>query len=338
MIERFIKNDLTLRRWRKFKSKRLAFYSLIIFLFSLFLTLFSPFLANSRPVFLTYQGKTYFPILKDYHPKEFGIIDSFDVDYRKLALSSENVLWPIIRWDPFESNEQVDNYPSPPSLVNLMGTDDRGRDVFVRLLYGLKYSISYAVSVWFFSFSLGILAGGIMGYFGGTVDFLGQRFVEVFSTIPAFFLLIILVNILTPGLFFLVTISSIFGWVSISYYVRGEFLKNRKRDFVEAAKSMGARPLAIIFKHILPNSLGPIVTYTPFVIAGNIMALTSLDYLGFGLEIPTPSWGELLAQAKLYYSVAWWLAVFPSLALFSTLTLLNLVGEGVREAMDPNAN
>src|SRR5690606_14727649 len=155
----------------------------------------------------------------------------------------------------------------------------------------------------------------------------GQRMVEIFSTVPQFFLLIILISLFTPNLTMLVIISSIFGWISISYYVRAEFLKNRKREFVEAARSMGASTSRILVRHILPNSLGPIITFTPFVIAGNIVSLASLDYLGFGLEVPTPSWGELLSQAQKNFTIAWWLAVYPSAAIFFTLTLLNLMGE-----------
>lgn len=337
MIEKYIKNDLTLRRWRRFKRKRSAIVASVIFLVCLLLTFLAPFIANSKPIILNYNGSTYFPILKSYSPSDLGISNGITIDFKKLELSENDfALWPMFRWDPFESNQMVDNYPAPPSKVNIMGTDDRGRDVFVRLLYGFKYSIVYAFLVWLFSFISGTIIGGTMGYFGGRFDIIGQRLVEVFSTVPAFFLLIILVSIFTPSLYLLVVISSIFGWISISYYVRAEFLKNRKREFVEAARSMGASTFSIIFKHILPNSLTPIITFAPFVIAGHIIGLASLDYLGFGLEIPTPSWGELLAQAQKNYTVAWWLAVYPSIALFVTLTLLNVIGEGVREALDPN--
>jgi microcin C transport system permease protein len=183
---------------------------------------------------------------------------------------------------------------------------------------------------------MGTILGAVMGFLGGKIDFLGQRIVEVLSTVPQFFLLIILISMVTPNLFWLVIISSLFSWIPISYYVRGEFLKNRKREFVEAARALGASRRSIIFKHILPNSLTPIITFTPFAIAANISGLASLDYLGFGLEVPTPSWGELLAQAQKYYTVAPWLAFYPSLCLFSTLLLFNLIGEGVRDAMDPN--
>lgn len=334
MIERFIDNDLTLKRWRRFKARKTAIGSSIVLLFMVAMTFCAPLISNSKPLIASVDGKVFTPVFSDYHPRDLGITDSLIIEWRKV--DTEWAMWPMFNWDPFESNKEVDYYPAEPSSANPLGTDDRGRDVFARILYGFKYSILYAVLVWFLSFILGTFFGGVMGYFGGKTDFLGQRLVEIFSTVPQFFLLIILISLFTPNLYMLVIISSIFGWITISYYVRGEFLKNRKREFVEAARSMGAKTGRILIKHILPNSLGPIITFTPFVIAGNIVSLASLDYLGFGLEVPTPSWGELLAQAQKNFTIAWWLAVYPSLAIFVTLTLLNLVGEGVRDAMDPN--
>jgi microcin C transport system permease protein len=339
MIENFLKHDLSKKRWRRFKARKLAMISLIALLFFTLLTFIAPIIANSRPLVLKYDGKIYFPVMVDYSVKEFGIEDAMVVDYRSLDIKSHGfALWPPIQWDPFESNNKVESFPSKPTSINLFGTDDRGRDVFTRLLYGYKYSILYAILVWFISFSIGTTLGGTMGYFGGKIDFLGQRCVEVLSTVPQFFLLIILISIFKPSLLMLITISSMFGWISISYYIRGEFLKNRNKDYVEAARSVGASDFSIIFKHILPNSMSPIITYTPFVIAGHIVGLASLDYLGFGLEVPTPSWGELLAQAQKYFTIAWWLAVYPSACLFGVLTMLSLVGEAVRDAMDPNMN
>ncbi len=216
-----------------------------------------------------------------------------------------------------------------------MGTDDSGRDVFSRILYGFRYSMVFALLVWLLSFAAGITIGGAMGYFGGRIDLFGQRVVEVLSTVPQFFLLIIIVSIFMPSMTLLVVLSSLFGWITISYYVRGEFLKNRKMDFVDAAKALGGSHARVIFKHILPNSMGPVLTFSPFVIASNVVALASLDYLGFGLPPPTPSWGELLNQAQKHFSIAWWLAVYPSLALFLTLVALSLVGDGIKDALDP---
>ncbi len=336
MIEKYIKSELTLKRWRRFKKRKTAVIASVILIFSFILTFLSPLIANSRPIYMSYQGKSYFPIFVDYHPKDFGITDSLFLDYRALELGeSDFKINPIIKWNPFESNKKVEYYPAPPSKDNIFGTDDRGRDVFTRLLYGYKYSIAYAVFTWIISTIIGVLLGGLMGYYGGKVDFFGQRLVEIFQTIPVFLLLLTLISMLKPSLILLITISSIFGWMGISYYARGEFLRNRKLEFIEAARGMGASTSRIIFKHILPNSLGPIITFAPFSIAGGITGLAGLDYLGFGLEVPTPSWGELLAQAHKNFTIAWWLAVFPSAALFSSLFLFVLVGDGVRDALDP---
>jgi len=336
MIERYIENELTLKRWRRFKSKKAAVASTIGLLISIIMTLASPMIANNQPLHLSYKGKSYYPVFKTYKPVEFGITDSLVVNYRTLELGEDDsITWPVVQWDPYESNENVDSYPSPPTTVNLMGTDDRGRDVFTRLLYGFKYSISYALLVWILSTVVSIVLGGIMGFFGGTVDIIGQRIVEVLATTPQFFLLIILISIFNPTLILLVLVTTAFHWIPMSYYVRGEFLKNRKQEYAEAAKGLGASNTRIIFKHILPNSLTPIITFAPFIISALIIQLASLDFLGFGLEVPTPSWGELLNQASKNYSVAWWLAVFPSICLFVSLTMLNLIGEGVRDAFDP---
>lgn len=336
MIERFIEKEITLKRWRRYKSNRPACIASVLFLFTLMLTIVSPLIANSEPLYLNYKGTSYFPVFKDYHPIEFGNNDTLVMDYRALKLNeTDSVVWPIVNWNPSESNDAVDTYPSPPSEENIMGTDDRGRDVFTRILYGFKYSIVFSVAVWLISFFIGIVFGGVSGYFGGLFDLVFQRGVEVFSTIPAFLLMIILIDIFGASMSILVVISSLFGWVGVSLYVRGEFLKNRKKEFVEAAQGMGAGNTRIIFKHILPNSLSPIITFSPFTISGGIMALAQLDYLGFGLPVPTPSWGELLAQAQKNFTIAWWLAVFPGLALAITLFLLILIGDGVRDAMDP---
>jgi microcin C transport system permease protein len=337
MIEKLFKTELGKKRWRRFKRRKAALFSSVAVGIMLVLTLIAPLISNNKPFYLSYNNKSYYPIFFTYSPKEFGIEDSFIVEYKKLELSdSDTAIWPLVRWSPFESNDEVDEYPSPPSDLNPMGTDESGRDVFARILYGFKYSMGYALFAWLFSMILGIIFGGIMGFFGGKTDLIGQRIVEILSTTPQFFLLLILISIFTPNLWLLIAITSIFGWISISYYVRGEFLKNRKREFVEAAKAMGATNSTIIFKHILPNSLTPVITFAPFVISGHIIGLASLDYLGFGLPVPTPSWGELLAQAQKHFTVAWWLAVYPAVALFTTLTLLNLIGEGIRDALDPN--
>lgn len=337
MIERLIKNEQSLKKWRQFKSRKTAFIPLILILLGCFFSFTAEFWANSKPLILQYNNKLFFPAFNTYSVKEFEVKGTMVVDYRRLVLSENDfVIWPLIRWDPFESNKSVDQYPSPPSQRNIMGTDDRGRDVLTRLLYGFRYSIGYALLVWFVTFILGVLLGGLQGYWGGTIDLIGQRITEILSSVPQLFLLIILISIFEPNLTMLVIISSLFGWISISYYMRAEYLKNRKMEYVESARAIGCSHFQIFFKHILPNSLGPVITFSPFAIAANIGALAMLDYLGFGLTPPTPSWGELLSQAQSNFTIGWWLALFPSLALFSVLVMFNLIGEGVRDIMDPN--
>lgn len=336
MIERFMKNDQNIKRWRVFKSNKASLISCWLIVICCFFSFTAEFWANSKPIILKYKGETYFPVFKDYSVKEFGITDNMTVEYKKLKLSDGDwAVWPLVKWDPYESNKKVDDYPSPPSAHNTFGTDDRGRDVFTRLLYGLRYSITYSILVWLITFSLGIMFGGIQGFSGGKVDLYGQRTVEILSSVPQFFLLIILISVFQPSLWLLILITSIFGWIPISYYIRAEFLKNRKMEYVEAARSIGASRVQIFFKHILPNSLSPIITFSPFTIAGGITALASLDYLGFGLVPPTPSWGELLSQAQKNFTIGWWLALYPFLALFFILVMFTIVGQGVRDAMDP---
>jgi microcin C transport system permease protein len=338
MIEKMIRNELTLKRYRAFKKSKRNVLASVIFGIFLIMSLSSEFWANNKPLIMHYKGSTYFPVIKDYHPSLFGYEDILVMNYRLLMFQEGDwSVWPLIKWDPYESNDKVSEYPSPPTRQNLLGTDDRGRDVLSRLLYGFRYSIIFAILVWVFSFAPGIFIGGLMGYLGGKFDLISQRIVEVLSTVPQFFLLIILVSIFSPSMSLLVIISSAFGWIFISYYVRAEFLKYRKREFVEAARAMGSGHLRIILRHILPNALGPVLTFTPFVISGNIVGLASLDFLGFGLPAPTPSWGELLAQAEKYFTTAWWLAIYPALAMLVVLVLLNMIGEGLREAFSPKS-
>ncbi len=336
MIEKLFRNDVSLRRYRKFKKQKRSVISFWLLMICVFFSFTAEIWSNSKPLYLSFGGRSYFPVFVFYHPSELGINDRMTMDYRGLELKSgEFAFWPINRWDPFESNKLVAKYPSPPAHENIFGTDDRGRDIFARLLYGFRYSFIYAVIVWMLTVTFAISIGGVMGYSGGWVDLIGQRAIEVLSTIPILFLLIILVSIFDPTLWMLIVLTSSFSWIGLSYYVRGEFLKNRKMDFVEAARSIGGKPARLIFKHILPNSLIPVITFSPFIISSQILGLAALDYLGFGLRPPTPSWGELLNQAQKTFTIAWWLAVFPGAALIITLNLFTFVGDGVRNAVDP---
>lgn len=336
MIERFLKNENSIKSWRRFKRNRTAVVSCALLLLILFVSLTAEMWANRKPIVMSYHGQTYFPVLKYYHPSLFGQEDVAQTDYRALKFEDGDwSVWPLIRWDPYERNETIDEFPSPPSSSNIFGTDEGGRDVAARLLYGFRYSMAYAVGVWVLSSLIGALLGAVMGFAGGWTDLVGQRAIEVIQSLPFLMILITLVSIFQPSLFLLVLLTVFFSWVGISIYFRGEFLKLRRRDFVDAARASGASKWRVITRHVLPNSLTPWITISPFIIAGNISGLAALDFLGFGLQAPTPSWGELLNQALNYFRIAWWLAVYPSAALFLTLTVLNLIGDGVREAIDP---
>lgn len=336
MIEKFIRNELTLKRWRRFRKSKRAIFSIWALAILTFMSCTAEFWANSKPIFLRYHGQNYIPILKTYVGSEFGRDDLVIMDYRQLKLGhGDFAAWPIMKWDPYESNSSVENYPSGPSRENIFGTDDRGRDVAARLLYGFRYSMGYALMTWVATSILGIIFGSLMGFYGGWVDLLGQRVIEIMESLPWLLLLITIISIFGSGFWLLVILTTIFGWVSISLYIRGEFLRLRKREFVEAARALGGNKQRQIFKHILPNSLTPWLTMSPFIISGGITGLAALDFLGFGLPAPTPSWGELLDQAYKNFTIAWWLAVFPSAALFLTLVFSNLIGEGVRDALDP---
>jgi microcin C transport system permease protein len=336
MIEnKLIKDDLALKRYRRFKKDKAAVISVWILVTLIFFSMTAEFWANSSPIAMSYHGKIFVPLFKSYHPTEFGRDDIYVMDYRALEMgSSDWAIWPIVQWDPFESNKSVESYPAAPTKFNLFGTDDRGRDVLTRLLYGFRYSMMYAVGVWFLTYLFGCSVGAVMGYVGGKVDLYGSRLVEIFESIPSTLLLITVIAIFTPSLPLLIVFSVLFDWTGISSYMRGQFLSWRKREFVEAARALGASHTRIIFKHIFPNALTPIVTFAPFAITGNISGLAFLDYLGLGLRAPTPSWGELLSQAQKYFSIAEWLVWYPSLALVLTLICLNNIGQAVRDAYD----
>ncbi len=334
MIESWIKNPLSLKRYRRFKNQKRAVISTFILLFLMFLSITAEFWSNSKPIVLGYNGGIYFPIIKTYHPTKFGQTETLYTDYRKLEEQSWSI-WPIVSWDPYESDLSYDTYPAAPDSKHWFGTDDRGRDVLARLLYGFRYSFSYAFWVWFASYFIGIFLGAIMGYVGGYTDLIGQRIVEIFQSLPFLLILITVFTVFKVTLFSLVLLTAALSWTMISIYVRAEFLKLRKREFVEAARAQGQSRLKIMFKHILPNAMAPVITFSPFAIAGYISSLSILDYLGFGFQPPTPSWGELLSQAQANFTSAWWLAVYTSLVLFITLLCLNLIGEGVRDAFDP---
>jgi len=313
--------------------------SLILLIVFIFISSTAELWSNSKPVYLKYHEKNYFPFLFEYHPTEFGRDDIFVMDYQALKIEGKDfALWPLNQWDPYQSNASLTTFPAPPSSINIFGTDDRGRDVFARILYGFRYTLLYALGVWVFSYLFGVIFGAIMGYWGGMVDLIGMRVVEVFESMPTLLLLLTMISIFNPSIYLLVVFSVFFGWMNIATYVRAEFLTLRKREFVESARILGAGKMRIIFIHILPNALTPVITFSPFMIAGSILVLTNMDYLGLGLPPPTPSWGELLGQAQKYITIAEWLVWWPSLFLVLTLVLLINIGLAIRDAFDSKSS
>jgi len=338
MIEKWLKNDLSIKRWRRFKRNKAAVVSMWILGIQFFFSFTAEFWSNNKPIIMSYNDKIYFPILKDYHPSNFGRDDIFVMDYRSLEFKDTDwAAWPIIQWDPFESNTAVDYYPSRPSKINLLGTDDRGRDVLTRLLYGFRYTMIYAVGVWLLSYLVGTLIGAILGYFGGKLDLIGSRVVEIIETMPTTLLLITIISIFSPNLVWLIVFTVLFSWTPLFHHMRAQFLQLRKREFVEAARALGVGHIRIVLSHILPNALTPLVTFSPFAIAANIYGLTMLDYLGLGLAAPTPSWGELISQSQKYITTAEWLVWSPAIAIVVTMTSLINIGTAIRDAYDSRA-
>lgn len=338
MIEKWLKNDLSKKRWRRFRRNKAALVSIGVLAFLFFFSFTAELWSNNKPIVMSYQGRIYFPVLKTYHPSDFGRNDIFVMDYRSLKFdSSDWAAWPLIQWDPFESNSSVDYYPSKPSRQNLLGTDDRGRDVLTRLLYGFRYTMIYAIGVWLLSYCVGTLIGATLGYFGSKIDLVGSRVVEIIETLPTTLLLITIISIFSPNLLWLIIFTVLFDWTSIFHQMRAQFLQLRKREFVEAARALGVGHLRIILTHVLPNALTPLVTFSPFAIAANIYGLTVLDYLGLGLAAPTPSWGELISQSQKYITTAEWLVWSPAIAIVITMTSLINIGLAIRDAFDARA-
>ncbi|MCB2182276.1 MAG: ABC transporter permease [Desulfobulbaceae bacterium] len=333
--------SLLKRRWTKFKSNKRGYYSLIIFSLLFILSLGAEFLSNDKPFLVIYNGDFYYPILKSYPETTFGGDFATEADYRdpyileKITTNGNHAYFPPNPHDYASINPNLNvPVPSPPSSMNYLGTDDRGRDVLARLIYGFRLSVLFGFSLTFIGTLIGILAGSIQGYFGGRTDLFFQRFIEIWGSMPELYLLIIFSSIFRPSLLLLFVLLSMFGWMGLSDYVRAEFLKSRNLDYVMAAKAMGVGDGTIMFRHLLPNGMTPVITFLPFRMSGAILALTSLDFLGLGVPPPTPSLGELLAQGKSNID-AWWLSLSTFLVLVGTLILLIFIGEALRETFDP---
>ena len=341
------------KRWRRFRRLKRGYYSFLIVLTLYLISLALPLLVNNKALVVRYEGQLYFPLLRFHSPAEFGLDAIGEPDYRQLKeqFAAEGqgnwVLLPLYPYSPNESLLQLEGVPPhPPSLSHWCGTDDRGRDVFARLAYGFNTSMTFALLVLLISYVFGITVGALIGYFGGKLDILGQRIIEIWSSLPFLYTIMIVSSIvvpiylpgrsqlLQPSFWLLITILAAFGWMGITFYIRGEFYREKAKDYVGAAIAMGASDWSIMFKHILPNAINPVVSFAPFAIVGNISALVALDFLGFGLPAPTPSWGELIGQG-MNFLTKWWLVFFPLGAVFLTLLLIVFVGEAVREAFDP---
>jgi microcin C transport system permease protein len=336
-------SELTRDRLRKFRTIRRAYVSLWILGTAFLLSLFSEFIANDKPLYLKYQGRSYFPVVRFHPGTEFGGPYSTEPDYLKLRADSAfqagggRMVFPVIPYGPLRANlELAGNPPHAPSREHWLGTDNTARDVLARLIYGFRICMLFGLCLALSDAVLGIIIGGVQGYLGGKVDILVQRVIEIWSALPFLYVVILLGSIYGSSFGMLLFVMALFEWIGLSYYMRGEFFKLKGMNYVKAARALGLGPVRIFASQILPNALTPVITILPFTVIGGISALTALDFLGFGLPPPMPSWGELLTQG-LQNLQSPWIAVSTVTALFVTLLLATFVGEGIREAFDPKS-
>ena len=329
------------RAWRRFRANRLGFWSLVLFCTLVVISLGAELVSNDRPLIVRYEGQTYFPMLKDYPETTFGGDFQTPADYldpyvRRRITEGGN--WALYTLNPYGAHTL--NYfakspnPSGPSRDNWLGTDDRGRDLLAQLIYGFRVSVLFGIALTVVGVALGVAAGAVQGFFGGKTDLAFQRFIEIWGSMPELYLLIIFSAVFAPSIALLLVLLSLFGWMGLSDYVRAEFLRNRQLDYVKAARALGVKSGQIIWRHILPNSMTPVVTFLPFRMGAAILALTSLDFLGLGVPPGTPSLGELLSQGKNNID-AWWISIFTFAVLVTTLLLLTFMGDALRDALDP---
>lgn len=336
----FKKSSLLNLRWKVFKSNKRAFYSLWIFAFLFLGGVGAEFIANSKPLFIYQDSRVFFPVFKSYPEKTFG--GDFDTQanyndpYVKNLLRDAFVIYSPI---PYTYDTIVmdleDPAPTSPSFKHWLGTDDQARDVLARLIYGYRISIIFGLILSFFSVIIGVSVGALQGYYGGLLDLFGQRFVEIWNGIPMLFLLIIISSFISPNFWWILALVLAFSWMSLVGVVRAEFLRGRNMDYVKASRALGASDVRIIFYHILPNALVATITYVPFIMAGSIATLVSLDFLGFGMPVGSASLGELLSQGKNNLASPH-LAIAGFIAVAALLSTLVFIGEGVRDAFDSN--
>ena len=335
-------SSLARRRWANFRGNKRGFWSLCTFLVLFTITLFAELIANDKPLVVQYDGAVYFPIFKTHTEVEFGGVFEVEADYREpevqtlIESAGGWMIWPPIRF----SHNTIDYYlpgpaPYPPSAEHLFGTDNFGKDVLAGLIYGTRLSFLFGLVLTFFSSIIGVCAGSIQGYFGGKIDLIGQRFIEVWAGLPMLFILIILASVVESNVFWLLGILVAFSWMSLVGVVRAEFLRGRNFPFVMAARALGVSDVGIMVRHVLPNAMVATITFVPFILTGSITLLTSLDFLGFGLPSDSPSLGRLLAQGRTNIHAPWLgLTTFFTLAFM--LTLLIFTGEAVRDAFNPH--
>ncbi|WP_395555272.1 ABC transporter permease [Pseudomonas aeruginosa] len=329
------------RRWARFKSNKRGWWSLWLFLILFVGSLGAELIANDKPLVVHYDGGWYFPVFKHYPETTFGGEFPLEANYKSPYISqliAEKDGW--VLWPPIPYSYDTINYelkvpaPAPPSAENWLGTDDQARDVLARVIYGFRVSILFALTLTVLSSLIGVTVGALQGYYGGWVDLLGQRFLEVWSGLPVLYLLIILASFVQPNFWWLLGIMLLFSWMSLVDVVRAEFLRGRNLEYVRAARALGMRNSAIMFRHILPNAMISTLTFMPFILTGAIGTLTSLDFLGFGLPPGAPSLGELVAQGKSNLQAPW-LGISAFVVLAVMLSLLVFIGEAARDAFDP---
>jgi microcin C transport system permease protein len=333
-------SPLTRRRLHNFRANRRGYWSLWIFLALFVVSLCAELIANDRPLVVRYEGRFYVPVLVAYPETTFGGTFPTEADYRdpavaRLIRDKGWMIWPPIpyRYDTVNYNLPVPA-PAPPSRDDWLGTDDQGRDLCARLIYGFRISVLFGLTLTALSSVLGIAAGAVQGYFGGWVDLLLQRFIEIWSGLPVLYLLIILASIVEPTFWWLLGLMLLFSWMALVGVVRAEFYRARNFDYVRAARALGVRNAVIMWRHVLPNAMVATLTFLPFVLNGSITTLTSLDFLGFGLPPGSPSLGEILAQGKANLQAPW-IGITGFLVLAVMLSLLVFIGEAVRDAFDP---
>ena len=329
------------RAWHRFRCNRLGYWSLVVFCVLVVICLLAEIVSNDRPLLARYDDELFVPLLKDYPETRFGGDFETPTDYLDPFIQAQFAKegnWAIYPLNPY--GPKTLNYfakfpnPSAPSQDNLLGTDDRGRDLLAQLIYGFRVSVLFALALTAIGTVLGILTGAVQGFFGGKTDLAFQRFIEIWGSMPELYLLIIFSAVFAPSVSLLLVLLSLFGWMGLSDYVRAEFLRNRQMDYVKAARALGVSNMQIMWRHILPNSMTPVVTFLPFRMSAAILALTSLDFLGLGVPPGTPSLGELLSQGKANID-AWWISLSTFAVLVVTLLLLTFMGDALRDALDP---